>query len=84
MRWIFPTLNCVSSAKKIAKNIQFVVDISLKISKIIEVTLESLAERFKAPSWKGGVVKATVSSNLMLSAIDNIRPIRDVFCLCLR
>ena len=31
--------------------------------------LGELAERFKAPSWKGGDVKASVSSNLMLSAI---------------
>lgn len=27
-----------------------------------------LAERFKAPSWKGGEVQASVSSNLMSSA----------------
>ena len=30
-----------------------------------------LAERSKAPSWKGGVVKATKSSNLLLSATRN-------------
>ena len=36
---------------------------------IISLTIGALAERFKAPSWKGGVVKATVSSNLMRSAI---------------
>jgi hypothetical protein len=30
-----------------------------------------LAERFKAPSWKGGEVQASVSSNLMSSASIN-------------
>ena len=36
--------------------------------------LGALAEWFKAPSWKGGVVKATVSSNLMRSAMEIISP----------
>ena len=31
-----------------------------------------LAERFKAPSWKGGEVQASVSSNLMSSASSKI------------
>lgn len=31
-----------------------------------------LAERFKAPSWKGGEVQASVSSNLMSSASRNL------------
>ena len=41
---------------------------------IIVVHLGELAERFKAPSWKGGDVKASVSSNLMLSASENKSP----------
>lgn len=35
---------------------------------IIEFAVGGLAERFKAPSWKGGEVQASVSSNLMSSA----------------
>lgn len=33
-----------------------------------------LAEWLKAPSWKGGEVKASVSSNLMFSAIFKNTP----------
>lgn len=33
-----------------------------------------MAEWFKAPSWKGGEVKASVSSNLMFSAIFKNTP----------
>lgn len=35
---------------------------------IIILASGGLAERFKAPSWKGGEVQASVSSNLMSSA----------------
>ena len=38
---------------------------------IIRNAFGGLAERFKAPSWKGGEVQASVSSNLMSSAIVN-------------
>ena len=40
---------------------------------IIILASGGLAERFKAPSWKGGEVQASVSSNLMSSAIVKIR-----------
>ena len=38
-----------------------------------------LAERFKAPSWKGGEVQASVSSNLMSSASCKTDPQLRVF-----
>lgn len=61
---------------KIIRNIQGSEYLSLNIKhggQIAEFCYNStcaggLAERFKAPSWKGGEVQASVSSNLMSSA----------------
>lgn len=44
-----------------------------------------LAERFKAPSWKGGVVKATMGSNPIFSARYNMyqkQAIINMICRC--
>lgn len=74
---------------KIIRNIQGWSYLSLSIKhggQIVEFCYNStcaggLAERFKAPSWKGGEVQASVSSNLMSSAIFKENPLfSGLFC----
>ena len=48
------------------KDANNMLDKSQKFLKIVDTG--ELAERFKAPSWKGGVVQASVGSNPMFSA----------------
>lgn len=44
--------------------------------------LGELAEWFKAPSWKGGEVQASESSNLSFSASENKTLFYRVFICC--
>lgn len=46
-----------------------------------EYGLGELAERLKAPSWKGGEAQASESSNLLFSAIYHSTYIRVGFLL---